>query len=43
MSNEIRIKSSSLYLVVLGLTALVAVVLALQIPDIRREIRLWTM
>lgn len=43
MSDEIRIKKSSLLGVVLVLACLAAALLVLQISDIKRELRMWTM
>lgn len=43
VSNEIRIKKSTLFGVLGLLAGLGVALLVMQIPDIRREIRIWTM
>lgn len=43
MSGEIRIKKSSLGLIAVIVAGLGVWLLVLQLPDIKREIRMWTM
>lgn len=43
MSGEIHVKKSTLLGIALALAGFGLVLLALQVPDIKREVRIWTM
>lgn len=43
MSQDIRIKKSSLIAIGLALAGLGVALVVMQIPDIKREVRIWTM